>query len=278
MVGFALGATTLSASADTQQKEGSIQVTANVAGYLPRTAPTILQPTSGQTFVTNPVTVSGDCTSGLIVELRKNGFIAGSVRCADNGSYILKIDLLLGSNTLIARQFNDLGGSAPSNIVTVTYKPFTVTGNQLLLQTDTMSQAAGIGESLSWKVTIIGGTGPYAITWDWGDGTVDVRSTETAGPYTFSHVYKQAGSHAIRVSATDKTGQTALLQLSEYTTGPTAFATGRDEAPGILLALWPLYCLLIMLLWTFYIGEHYGEVHERKHPHLEPNTPPHLSH
>ena len=277
LVGFALGASTLSASAAVLEKSGSMQVSANVSGASPATAPTILQPSSGQTFSANPILVSGDCESGLTVEIRKNGYLAGTARCSNAGSYVLKIDLLIGSNTLIARQYNGAGYSPKSKSLTVLYRPnippIPTAQTQLILQSEVMMQAGGIGEDTSWTVQIVGGQGPYAVSWDWGDGTIDLKGLEIAGPLTLQHVYQKSGPHNIEIKASDKSGQTALLELSQFTEGNTipkgsSGANSNPQKPGIIFALWPVYGLLIGLVWVFYIGERYGEKRERKLSHI----------
>jgi hypothetical protein len=201
MVGLALGASTLTAAAATQEKQGAVQVTAQINGPLPISPPTILEPSRGQTLTSNPVVVSGDCLVSLLVEIRKNGYLAGSARCNNNGSYSLKIDLLYGTNKLIARQFNGSGGSPDSNIVMVDYRPITPIAappiTQLLIQSATSAQAASIGEELLWSIQLLGGTPPYALSWDWGDGTIDLKSLEKNGDYTGSHTYSTPGTHLL---------------------------------------------------------------------------------
>lgn len=273
MVGFGLGASTLSASAVTQTKSGNIQVTANVASNVPVVPPSILSPSGGQTIVSTPITISGECTTGLLVEIHKNGYLAGSVRCDNNGSYTLKADLLLGENRLIANQTNGVTIGPNSNIVVVTYRPNIAIrikpADQLILQSTITQQAGSIGEKISWQVQILGGTAPYAISWDWGDGTIDLKSADKIGIYSSDHAYTETGSHQVKITATDSTGQTAYLQLSEFTPTQATFSPTRPhDLPGTFLSIWPLYFMAVVLVWTFYIGERYGEIHKQKEVHL----------
>jgi hypothetical protein len=279
MVGFALGATTLTASAvlppaSLPPISGSVAVTANVSGSVPISAPTILVPISGQTLSTNPIKISGDCSPGLIVEIRKNGYLGGAARCDSNGSFRLKVDLLIGSNRLIARQYNGVGSSPDSTPILLTYRPnippIPTPQTQLLLQSDIFSQAGSIDETIRWNIQIMGGAAPYALNWDWGDGSIDLKSITSAGLSSLSHSYHDSGVHTIIVTATDQSGQTASLQLTEYTPATAvASPTKRNEVPGTVLTIWPLFFMAVFLVWVFFIGERYGEIHERKRPHLE---------
>src|SRR4051812_22555348 len=65
-------------SAVLQQQSGSTGVEGLINGPPPTQAPTITVPGSGQTFSNIPITVSGLCPKGLLVEVFKNGVFSGS--------------------------------------------------------------------------------------------------------------------------------------------------------------------------------------------------------
>ncbi|MEO7617207.1 MAG: PKD domain-containing protein [Candidatus Saccharibacteria bacterium] len=275
VVGFALGATTITASAAQVETSGGIGIEAQVTGSSPMTAPTILQPLSDQSFSRNPIVFSGECTPTMFVEVRKNGYLAGTARCKANGTYSMQIDLIIGLNKLVARQYNGSGYGPVSSSVIVMYKPniapVPTPQSQLIIQSDIPSQAIGLGQELSWVITVVGGTPPYALSWDWGDGTIDLKSIDAKGEFTMTHAYQKAGEHAIVIKLTDHDGQVATLDLAEYTTGKSTPITGTTtpiDTPGYIFALWPIYGLLICIVWAFYIGERFGEKRERKHSHL----------
>jgi len=67
------------------------------------------------------------------------------------------------------------------------------------------------GTQLSWPITINGGTSPYALSIDWGDGTPSkLMSVTSAGPLSLTHTYQLSGTYTVTVQATDKTGQPAF--------------------------------------------------------------------
>ena len=62
-----------------------------LTGIMPEAAPTepatITQPVNGQQFSSSPVTVSGTCPKGTIVEVYKNDIFAGSGVCTSSGTF-----------------------------------------------------------------------------------------------------------------------------------------------------------------------------------------------
>src|SRR6185369_7949334 len=103
-----------------------------------------------------------------------------------------QIDLFEGRNDLIARIFDSLDQPGPdSNIVTVTYSNNQFGGgaaSQLTLSSIYARRGASPGEELDWPITINGGTGPYAVSTDWGDGKPPTLQSEPfAGNITVKH-------------------------------------------------------------------------------------------
>ncbi len=95
-------------------QSGAVGVQGQIGGAPPSQAPTISVPTNGQRFSNTPITVSGICTKGLLVEIFNNGVFAGSVFC-NNGSFSLQIDLFDGQNDLIARVYDALNQASPDS-------------------------------------------------------------------------------------------------------------------------------------------------------------------
>jgi large repetitive protein len=58
-----------------------------------------------------------------------------------------------------------------------------------------------VGTTLQFNATALGGTSPYVVLWDFGDG-----STST-GP-SVGHAYASAGNYTVLVTETDRTGAT----------------------------------------------------------------------
>lgn len=249
------------------QQSGSVGIEGRISSPPPTQAATISIPTNGQSFTSLPVTVSGLCPGDVLVKLFKNNVFAGSAQCA-NGSYSLIIDLFSGQNELVARVYDALDQSGPdSNIVNVTYNiPSQAVQSRVSLTSNFAKRGANPGQQLTWPIILAGGTGPYAISVDWGDGkTPDLISQSFPGTFNIEHVYDNPGIYNIIIKATDKNGGVAFLQLVGVANGPlsqtnTGSTDGDDNAvatpaPRIL---WQPAALMIPLIFsTFWLGKKY---------------------
>lgn len=246
---------------------GSAGLQGTVPTPAPTTAATITTPRSGQTFTNMPITVGGLCANGLLVKIFANNVFIGSVMC-NNGSYTVQVSLLDGRNDLVARQFDNLDQPGPdSNIVTVTYanNQFATTRIPLLtLSSIYARRGANPGEQLVWPMSISGGSAPYAVSVDWGDGKPPTLYSEPfAGTFTTSHVYDSPGTYVVIVKATDKAGQTAFLQLVGQANGAVT-QSGREEGSGssetqiIVRVIWiPAALMIPLILLAFWLGRRY---------------------
>lgn len=259
---------------DNNPSSGSIGVTGTLPSNPPTRGATIATPTNGQNFTTVPVTVSGLCPTDLLVKIFDNNVFMGSVMCA-NGSYRIQIDLFSGRNDLVARVYDALDQAGPdSNIVTVTFddSQFNPTGAPLLILTsDFARRGANPGATLVWPIILSGGTGPYAISVDWGDNKPDdLLSVQFPGAIDLEHVYDTAGIYTITIKATDKNGVTAYLQLIGVANGAiTSSSTGTggdNEIVTVVKVLWaPALMMVPLILVTFWLGRRYELAALRKH-------------
>jgi hypothetical protein len=248
------------------QESGSVGIEGRISSPPPSQAATISIPTNGQSFTSLPVTVSGLCTGDVLVKLFKNNVFAGSAQCT-NGSYSLIIDLFSGQNDLVARVFDALDQSGPdSNTVTVTYSdPRQGTPSRVSLTSNFAKRGANPGQLLTWPIILSGGTGPYAISVDWGDGkTPDLISQTFPGTFNIQHTYDNPGVYNIIVKATDKDGGTAFLQLVGVANGPLSQSNtgtsddGKGTATPAPRILWQPAALMIPLIFsTFWLGKRY---------------------
>jgi len=273
MASFAFGVpgTAHAQSTEDNPQSGSVGIEGEIPSKPPATAPTINTPRTGQSFNTIPIDVNGLCTSGLIVKIFSNNVFVGSAECK-NGSYTLKVDLFSGQNDLVARSYDSLDQPSPdSNIVTVTfndsqYNPFG--GALLSLTSNYARRGADPGKKLSWPVILSGGTSPYAISVDWGDGkSPDLISTAFTGTVDLSHVYNSAGVYRVIVKATDKNGLSAYLQLVAVANGATqSNSKSAPEKTIIQKVLWlpALICIPLIML-SFWLGQRYELATLRKH-------------
>ncbi|MBI2285585.1 hypothetical protein HYU82_02070 [Candidatus Saccharibacteria bacterium] len=250
------------AVAQTQQDSGAVGVEGTIPSAAPTQAPTITTPVNGQVFTTLPITVAGLCQNGLLVEVFKNDVFSGSVQCV-GGSYSIQIDLFSGRNDLVARQFDALNQASPdSNTVTVTFNDSLPGGGpRISLTTAYSKRGAAPGDTLTWPITISGGTPPFAISVDWGDkSTPDLLSRDSAGDILLQHIYNQSGIYNITIKASDSKGQAAFLQVVGVGNGPIqqTAATPRPAATvtsSTRILIISLIVAIPLLLSSFWLGK-----------------------
>jgi glucodextranase-like protein len=271
-VGALLGGATLSSRADACGGGGytscssSYVVNAVVPPARPGKPANITSPTNGQTFTTDPVTVSGTCPSGSLVKIFTNGILVGSVICSASGQFSVPVDLVIGSNALTALPFNALDQQGPTSpTVTVTLnQPAGGPGfsTQLLLQSVNYYRGVPPGQEVTWPITIVGGQAPYSVSIDWGDGTTDLITRVAPGPFTVTHTYKEIGTgylgtFPLIIRGSDAAGHTAYLQLTTLVNS-AMFGT-TNAAPktktNTLLIIWPIWIVILLMILSFWLGE-----------------------
>lgn len=255
--------------------QGSVGLSGKVTEPPPKVAAVITSPNNGQVFDTTPITVRGTCPKTTIVELFKNDIFAGSTICQDDGTFKLDIDLLYGSNKLVARVYDALDQAGPdSNIVTVTYSAVPAQGApidasnpnnlQMLLHASPVYRGAFPGQSLAVPIEIIGGKPPFALSVDWGDNKTDLISRGDNVVFNASHTYARAGTYSVVLKGTDANGRVAFLTIIIIVNGKavTVGGTGTSGSPAgqiiiknQLVLAWPLLAILIIMVTSFWLGE-----------------------
>lgn len=284
VVGLLLGVYT-SYAASPGPESGSIGLSGTVPAKPPTVAPTIDNPKSGAHFSTTPVTVSGACPKNTLVEVYKNNIFAGSIPCRDDGTYSLDIDLLIGSNVLVARVYDDLNQPGPdSNTPTVMYDalpaqagPLTSLdfgGAQMLLNTDAVFRGVFPAQTMSVPVDILGGTPPYAINVQWGDSSNKMVPRGNNQSFTVDHVYTRPGTYQMTIQGSDANGRVAFLTVAAIVNGQPSVISDTSGTPTVsnttlvrLLTLWPLYASVVAISISFWLGE-------RREKHLLLKTGP----
>ena len=246
-------------------QNGGIGLQGKISSPPPSSAPTISTPGNGQVISTIPIEVRGICTGNLLVKLYKNNVFSGSDQCR-NGSYSITIDLFSGRNELVARHVDELDQQGPdSNVVAITFNDGASRPNLAERITVTSSYArrgANPTETLSWPIVITGGTAPYALSVDWGDGSqADVYSITIPGEFSIKHVFKQAGVYRALIKATDKNGNVGFLQLTAIANGEIKqadVAGAVESGRTITKVLWqPVVLAIPFVITTFYLGKKY---------------------
>lgn len=241
-------------------KPGSYGVEATKAKDPPTVGATITTPGNGATFTTSPITVNGICPDDILVQIYNNNVMVGAVMC-ENGSFSIEVSLFAGINELSAKVFDPLDQTGPdSNVVTVTYTNtnFTAFGQLITLTSSYGRRSAAVNTELSWPLQLSGGTGPYAFSIDWGDGSqVELKSQSLAGLLTIVHTYKRAGIYQVSVRVTDANGVSAFLQVIAVSNGIVEAAENMTEtdATATTRILWiPAVIALVLLLPTYWLG------------------------
>lgn len=250
-------------------QQGSYGVEATKTQPPPTQGATITTPGNGPSFSSPTTTVNGICPADLLVEVYDNGVMVGSVMCK-SGSFSVQISLFAGSNALTALDYDDLEQAGPAtNTVTVTYTDthFTAFGALITLTSSYGRLASPTGSPLNWPLQLSGGTGPYAFSIDWGDGSKpELKSQSLAGVITISHAYKNAGIYQMNVTVTDVNGVSAFLQLIAVASGKvdasaassSAGGNGANGANGSTAQpkiLWvPAAVSLVLLAPTYWLG------------------------
>ncbi|HSX36826.1 MAG TPA: hypothetical protein VLG13_01765 [Patescibacteria group bacterium] len=274
MAGIVLSGSTFNASA--------IDYTVN--GRVPAPpiteAAVILSPTNGQTFQYIPIMVSGTCPADSYIKLYRNDFFSGSVLCSSSLTFQIQTDLFLGANRLVAHVFNKTDDEGPpSNAVTVFYVPpsppapisnpgpGSSSPPQLILSSDYLYKGYVPGQTIDWLLGVNGGSAPYAVSVDWGDGKSTLVSRSQAGTFPLNHAYAKPGPHQnsykITIKASDASGQSAFLQLFTVVGGggshglPVIGGLSKPLSPfgNFLRLIWPAYLLMLLVLLSFWLGE-----------------------
>lgn len=226
----------------------------------PTDAPTITSPGNGNNYSESTATVGGLCKNGLIVQVYDNGALVGAVDCK-NGSFSIQVTLFPGQNDITAFLFDDLGQSGPvSNSVTVYFNNANLTafGALITLTSNYGRRAAAPGTALTWPLILSGGTGPYAFSIDWGDGSKpDLKSVASPGEVTISHTYSQAGLYHVTVKVTDVNDVSAFLQLVAVANGtpPASSAGATTKTVTVVKWMWiPAVATLVLLFPAFWLG------------------------
>ena len=246
---------------------GSYGLAATKTQDPPTVAPTITTPGNGASFGNSPITISGICSTGLLVQIYNNGVMVGSVMCT-NSSFSMQASLFAGTNEFTAIMYDDLEQPGPtSNIVTVNYADSNITafGQLITLTSSYGRRSAAANSELTWPLQLTGGMGPYAFSLAWGDGSsTELKSQSLAGLVTIAHTYKKAGIYQVNVKVTDVNGVSAFLQVVAVASGKVdgnAQATNTTDettckcTDGSWVWAWiPAVVAFLMLPLTYWLG------------------------
>jgi hypothetical protein len=312
MIVLCVGVFLISWTRTVTANQGSYTVNASVPGPPPSVPATIDAPDDGSQFTSAPITLSGTCPLNTYVGLTRNSFSSGVALCDASGNYQLTTDLFKGTNQLIVYDYSFTDAQGPaSNMVTVYYTPPTppnpppnsggTTGSAsgsgktskaskstlynplspaaanlpepLLLKSNFTFMGYYVGQPAAWQLEVEGGTAPYAVDAEWGDGHQQLYSQPQAGTISLQHVYAKTGgyhgSYVVKITATDAAGNQTFLQLMAIVspkpktlpaTGGTTTGNGVNLLGGINFGhvvglAWSGYGVVLLMLISFWLGE-----------------------
>lgn len=290
MVGLVVVFTTLAVAFPGNADSGSITINGIVTGAPPATAPVITAPVTNTQVSSQQITVSGTCTTDLTVVVTDNQVGRGSALCDQNSAFSLTISLSTGTNALEAYHLDGLNQSGPtSNTVIITYQPAATSPQTASATTPTASASSAAatgspstgssnqftvaapyrfdgvqsGQSFTLHGDLEGGTAPYAVQIEWGDGTQTLLSRAIKGVFTVQHTYAAAGQFVIKLIASDADGLTTYFQTTVSVAGPAAVKPVAPippvpVVPAYKLAIiWPVFLIACLTVFSFWLGERY---------------------
>jgi len=266
------------------------------------TGAVITSPTAGTVFTTEaPVTVNGTCPGSSYVEIYVNGTFGGVGLCSAGHLFQVQVSLFNGANTLVAKDFNvtDLQGPATSGVSVSLDLPVSIpvaaASDQTITDVDNASNTANpvslppplllsssfqwktfsTGSTFSWKMDLEGGTPPYTVKIDWGDGQTSTYTFKGDPVFNISHSYAKPGYYSIKAYSLDAKGSQKAMQLAALISppgkngnffggGPTA-TPAADKLKGLpsffvssknwLWIVWPSLLIVALMVFSFWLGE-----------------------
>lgn len=115
------------------------------------------------------------------------------------------------------------------------------------------------GDTISLPIRIVGGTAPYALSIDWGDGITELKTVLDNEYHTYQHSYSRAGIINVSLKTTDAKGITSFLQTVVQVNGTTPAGAPSSIVAG-LGSIWteapvPLYVAAVTLVLGFWVGD-----------------------
>lgn len=119
------------------------------------------------------------------------------------------------------------------------------------------------GDTITIPIRIAGGTAPYALSIDWGDGITELKTVLDSEYHNYEHTYKTAGIIGVSLKTTDAKGITSFLQTVVQVNGTAAPITGSTSFNNFtsgLGSIWteapvPLYVAAVTLVLGFWVGD-----------------------
>jgi len=281
---------TYRAAADTVNVTAKVPAAALTSGAL------IAEPLDGTTFTTSPIHVKGSCPTDSYVVLLRNSAMSGSAICDISNTFDVETGLYPGTNTLQAQAYNLTDDAGPvTGTINVIYNPPVIPGEPAppatttpgnttvsatsepgvglpLISSDYSYQTFEVGSLFEWTIDISGGTAPYRITTNWGDGSIVTQVVPDPQKVVLSHTYEKSNDYTVKITVTDAKGAKSFLQIFAIIRIPgvlnlTSSLTGGGGEGGILnkglllvarnwlVFAWGSYATVSLMAISFWLGE-----------------------
>lgn len=230
----------------------SYSVSAAVPYPVPSVAASTDSSLQGATLSTPTFDVFGTCQAVspyTVVSIMQGSQVLATTTCASNGTFRVNVGLLEGVNQLLVRSSNITANYGPdSQVLQITYAPAPATSVPQPQQTNANSAPSAASDRLSIntvnafevlnvagevkiEVVVGGGSSPYRVEIVWGDGSVDNKTFEKAGTYSFTHKYLTNAAFQAIARVTDVLGATKehfFAILSPKSPAQTTQDTGKE--------------------------------------------------
>lgn len=134
-----------------------------------------------------------------------------------------------------------------------------------LVTVDYQYQTHYPGQPFTWNIHMQGGAPPFAITFNWGDGSQSTLTRNDDSVLTVTHAFPKKETYTVFVKSTDATGQQAIMQLFAIVRGEdgsVAAVTKPNPLIGPLATLqkylwivWPAYIAVLLMVLSYWLGE-----------------------
>jgi len=139
----------------------------------------------------------------------------------------------------------------------------------LVLTSDYQYKVNKAGQLFHWAVGLNGGTPPYKVSVDWGDGLHNDLTHADQSVLTLSHAYDSPKDYAILVNITDAKGKTVSIQWVAVVKDSLAYAAFLSTHKGTMATIlanvrqwlwivWPVYIAVVLMVLSYWIGEQEG--------------------
>lgn len=286
----------------------SYDVTAVVPYDPPTTAATIESPANNASLSTNSVVIVGTCEiliPASIISIWNGTTLLGSTTCLVGGNYSLSVALYSGINVLIAKSSNINSLYGPDSTPTIViYTPNTSispapdptpqptpltppvgpannpqSSGELLITSPSPFGVSDNNNFVTITLNVSGGSNPYILLINWGDGSTQSQQINNGGEYIFSHSYEKPANYTVLATVTDSIGQNksfswAVTSKQVPTNQNHESSSKPDDKKesnssklffyGLLIALLAIVSLIIFLFGRYYQSKKFPVIVAKK--------------